>query len=229
MGRERQGVLKGSAGDVFSRWQMPAVGGDGSAASAAEGRPPKPVTAVELESLQRQAYEEGFAVGRSDGFVQGKQAGLEAAAAQCQVQVERLQAILQCLAAPLESLDEEVERSLVGLVVAIARQVVRADLATRPEQIHLLVRETIDALPAVSRNVRLYLHPDDLSLVREMLGDELETAQWTMREDATLERGGCRLESDSSRIDASVEHRLAGVIAQVLDGEGADAALIGEA
>lgn len=229
MSRERQGVLKGSAGQVYSRWPLPAVASDAPEASVAEAGRPKRVTAVELESLQREAYEEGFAAGHGDGFAQGKREGLEAGAEQRRSQVARLKAILQCLAAPLESLDEEVERSLVSLVMAIARQVVRADLAVRPEQILLLVREAIDALPTASRNVRLYLNPDDLSLVRESLGEELKNAQWIMREDAVLNRGGCRVESDSCRIDASVEHRLACVIAQVLDREGGDAALTGEA
>lgn len=229
MTRARQGILKGSPGNVYSRWQMPAVGGDASEMSVVEAGKTKRVTALALESLQRKAYDEGFAAGHSDGFVQGQREGLEAAAAQCQSQVERLQAILRCLAAPLESLDEEVERSLAALAVAIARQVVRGDLTIRPEQILLLVRETIDALPIAVRNVRLHLHPDDLALVRESLGEEIENAQWVMREDATVDRGGCRVESDSSRIDASVEHRLACVIAQVLDGEETDAALTDEA
>jgi flagellar assembly protein FliH len=225
----RQGILKGSPENVYSRWQMPVVGSDAPGMSVAEGENTRRVTALELESLQRKAYEEGFAVGRRDGFAEGQRKGLEATAAQCQSQVERLRGILRCLAAPLESLDEDVERSLAALAVAIARQVVRGDVTARPEQILLLVRETIETLPIAARNVRLYLHPDDLTLVRESLGEEIENAQWVAREDVTIDRGGCRVESDSSRIDASVEHRLACVIAQVLDGEETDAALTDEA
>jgi flagellar assembly protein FliH len=208
---------------------MPTVGSDGSKVSGAADGNGKPITAIELESLQRKAYDEGFAAGRGDGFLQGQREGLEAGASQCRSQVERLQAILRCLATPLEALDEEVERSLAALAVAIARQVVRRDLAVRPEQILVLVRETLEALPVAARKVTLYLHPDDASLVNEVLCEEMANAQWAMREDDTLDRGGCRVESDSSRIDASVEHRLACVIAQVLDGEGTDAVLIDEA
>jgi flagellar assembly protein FliH len=229
MPRVRQAILKGSAGSVYPRWQMPEVDSDERALAVDEAKDTQPITAVELESLQQQAYDEGFAVGRGDGFIQGQREGLEAAAAQCQSQVERLQAILRFLCAPLESLDEEVERSLVALALAIARQVVRGDLRARPEQILLLVREMLHVLPTAARNVTLYLHPDDLLLVRQALGDEIENAQWQMREDSALSRGGCRVESDSSRIDASVEHRLAGVITQVLDREGTDTALLEKA
>lgn len=225
----RRGILKGSEGSAYSPWQVPAVDGDERGQVIPEAKDAQPITAVELESLQRQAYDEGFAAGRGDGFVQGQREGREAAAAQCRAQVARLQAILRCLAAPLESLDDDVERSLVALVLAIARQVVRGDLGARPEQILLLVRETLHLLPAAARNVTLYLHPDDLSLVREAHCEEIENAQWSIREDSALHRGGCRVESASSRIDASVEHRLNSVIKQVLDREGADASLLDEA
>nr|MBS0021163.1 flagellar assembly protein FliH [Gammaproteobacteria bacterium] len=229
MTRLRQGILKGNAGSAYSRWQMPSVGTDAPGVSAAEAGNTQPLTAMELESLQRQAYDEGFAAGRGDGFLQGKREGLDAAASECRSQVDRLQAILRCLAAPLESLDEEVERSLAALAVAIARQVVRRELAARPEQIVAVVHESLEALPTAARHVTLHLHPDDVALVNEVLCEEIENAQWVMREDATLDRGGCRVESDSSRIDASVAHRLACVIAQVLDGEGADAPVMDEA
>ena len=229
MTRARSGVLKGSPGSVYPRWQVPAVGSDASGMHVADAGNTKRVTAIELESLQRRAYDEGFEAGHRDGFAQGEREGLDAAAAQSRSQVERLQAIVGCLAAPLESLDEEVERSLATLAVAIARQVVRGDLTARPEQIVMLVHEAIDALPIAARNVRLYLHPDDVSLVREALGEEVENARWVVREDTSLDRGGCRVESDSSRIDASVEHRLACVIAQVLDGEPTGGALTDEA
>lgn len=228
MTKVRPAILKAAPVNAYSRWQLPPVGDDALQRSVAETGNTKPITAAELESLQQKAYEEGFAAGHGDGFAQGKREGLEAAAVQSQSQVERLQAILRGLAAPLEALDEEVEGSLVALVVAIARQVVRGELAIRPEQILMVVREAIGTLPTAARKVRLYLHPDDLSLVREGLCDELENAQWTLRDDTTLERGGCRVESDTSRIDASVELRLARVIAQVLDVEGTGAALIDE-
>ncbi len=229
MNKQRQRILTGGSQDSYSRWQMPIVDGDVPQAPTVEAENPKPLTAVELESLQRKAYEEGFAAGHRDGFAQGERDGLQAAAAQARVQVEVLQGILRCLTAPLEALDEEVERSLVALALAIARQVVRGDLAARPEQILLLVRETLDILPAAARNVRLYLHPDDVSLVRAALTDEIESSHWVIREDSTLSRGGCRVESDTSRIDASVQHRLASAITQVLGREGGDVSAVDEA
>lgn len=222
MNKQRQRILTGSSQNSYSRWQMPVVDSDVPEVSTVEEGRPKPLTAVELESLQRKAYEEGFAAGHEDGFAQGEREGLQAAAAQGRMQAERLQGILRCLTAPLEALDEEVEHSLVALALAIARQVVRGDLATRPEQILPLVRETLDILPAAARNVKLYLHPDDLSLVRAALSDEIESSHWLIREDSTLSRGGCRVESDTSRIDASVQHRLASAITQVLGREGVD-------
>ncbi|RMG30702.1 MAG: flagellar assembly protein FliH, partial [Gammaproteobacteria bacterium] len=42
---------------------------------------------------------------------------------------------------------------------------------------------------------------------------------WKLVEDPTLSRGGCRVETESSRIDATVEQRLHAVLARFLGGE----------
>jgi flagellar assembly protein FliH len=42
---------------------------------------------------------------------------------------------------------------------------------------------------------------------------------WTINEDPLITRGGCKIDTDVSHIDATVENRLAAVIATVFGGE----------
>jgi flagellar assembly protein FliH len=84
------------------------------------------------------------------------------------------------------------------------------------------VRQAISVLPASARNIKVHLHPEDAQLVREILSMENgaeEERRWSIVEDGTLTRGGCKVESDTSRIDSTVESRLATVINEVLGGE----------
>jgi flagellar assembly protein FliH len=81
------------------------------------------------------------------------------------------------------------------------------------------MREAMAELPSATRQVRIYLHPDDASLVREAYADhDAEERPWKIIDDMALSRGGCRLESQTSRIDASVEKRLNSVLASLMGG-----------
>jgi len=179
------------------------------------GRAAVPPTAEGIERLQKRAFDEA----RKAGFEQGRSEGLKAAEAAWQERTQLAATLLQTLSSPLDELDGEVEESLVRLAVTIAGQLVRRALRTEPGHVVASVREAIKVMPVASRNVRLYLHPEDAALVRDSLRPEPGQGAWEIVEDPLLERGGCRVESEFSRVDASVESRMASVIAHVLGGE----------
>jgi flagellar assembly protein FliH len=168
---------------------------------------------------QREGHKEGFERGRQEGFEAGHQEGKEALEAEMRPYLEHLEQLLQMLARPLEWVDQEVEETLVTLALAIARQVIRRELKTDPTEIIAIIRDAIAVLPLAYREVRLYLHPEDAKLVRGALPGLQPGTPWEILEDPLLTRGGCRLESNTSRIDATVENRLASVISQVLGRE----------
>jgi len=175
------------------------------------------LTAQQLEAIQKQAYEEGFALGRKEGHA--------AARSDIQAQVQRLDQLMRTLARPFEDLDQQVELELVTLAMAVARQLVRRELKADPAQVIGVVREALSALPAASRNVRVHLHPEDAALVRETLSLREGDQAWTIAEDPMQGRGGCRVVSDLSQVDAGLESRLTAVITAVLGGQrGTDSA-----
>ena len=55
----------------------------------------------------------------------------------------------------------------------------------------------------------LMLHPEEAAIVRGAIGEELDKAGWTISDDATLERGGCKIDTPSNQIDAQVQSRWA--------------------
>jgi flagellar assembly protein FliH len=176
-------------------------------------------TASELEALERVAYQDGFRRGHEDGFERGQREGLAAGQAQARELAECLRAVLSQFEDPLEKFDGTVEQALVELAMAVARQLVRLEFAVNPELVVAVVRESLQALPLTARGVRVYLEPEDAALVRAAVGSSVGRPDCQLIEDPELQRGDCRIESDSSRIDADVESRLAAVIAQVLGGE----------
>lgn len=211
------GVIPVEQRGVVRRWQAPAVSAGVEPPAQTEAPAAERagvLTAEQLERIQQVAYDEGFAFGRREG----QEAGRDDA----QVRVERLAELLDELAEPFASLDEQVERELVALAVAIARHLVRRELKTQPDEIVRVVREAVQALPGAAREVRLCLHPDDATLVRETMPAVESEHAWTIVEDPALSAGGCRVESQHSRIDASVESRLNAAVAAALGGERRD-------
>jgi flagellar assembly protein FliH len=200
-------VLNRDAVAGYQRWEPPQVGdGTPSAPSEAPVRP----TVSDLEALARQAHEEGFAAGQAQGLAEVRE--------QNRARLARLDAICTQAARPLAELDAAVEQELAQLAVTIARRVIAHELATRPELVAQAVRQAAAALPAAERELRVHLHPDDLALLREL---EATETHWQLVADPALPRGGCRLENGCSRLDASVETRLAAVIDAVLGDEAA--------
>lgn len=176
----------------------------------------------ELTAIEREAWERGHAEGREAGLAAAEQQA-RAAQAQIQQRIDRLQAVLDFMERPLAQLDQEVEHQLAVLASAIARQIVRRELRTQPDEIVAVVRETIGLLPAGARRVRVHLHPEDAELVRTRLATASHERAWSIVEDPVLTRGGCRVTSENSMIDAQLEQRLGAVIATVL-GDARDAA-----
>jgi flagellar assembly protein FliH len=119
---------------------------------------------------------------------------------------------------PLRNLDNLVEKELLALVIAIVKQLVRREVKSDPNLIVGVVREALSVLPVSSRNVRLLLHPEDAELIREVyaLGDS--EVGWQLIEDPVINRGGCKVVTDTSQVDASLESRLASLIAPLLAG-----------
>ena len=119
----------------------------------------------------------------------------------------------------MRELDKQVVDELVDLSMAVARQIIRRELKTSPGEIVAVVKEAINLLPVSASDVNLELHPEDAALVRNALLPSDADTPWQITEDPLLSRGGCRVSTNTSRIDATVENRINAAIAAVLGGE----------
>ncbi|MGR9054079.1 MAG: flagellar assembly protein FliH [Gammaproteobacteria bacterium] len=221
--------------EALSLWNTPDVSGsEGVPVEKKKSRSPL-LTVDDIEAMQKQAYDEayakgkmegyslGFEQGHKEGFDQGYQEGSKKGYDEnvhaLRTQVETLVGLIDALSEPLKLLDDEVETELVNLAVAIARQLIRRELKLDPGQVVAAVREAMNVIPLASQQVTLTLHPEDAELVRSVFLIDDAQAAWLIREDPLITRGGCKVDTDVSRIDATVERRMAAVIAQVLGDE----------
>ncbi len=211
-------IINAENQEEVKQWQPPEVIRSASDVSVLEARGSM-LTAEQLEQVQNQAYQEGFEQGKKDGFKFGHEEALAETRNLLKEKADKLDQLLTTLDTPLKDLDEQVERELISLTISMVRQLVRREIKSDPGQIVGVVRESLSLLPVSARNIRLVLHPDDAKMVRDIFEVSDKDLVWAIVEDPVLGRGGCKVITEMSQIDATLESRLAAMIITLLGGE----------
>jgi flagellar assembly protein FliH len=189
---------------AFQRWELASfdqpgrTGGQGKIELA---------TVAELEQIRQQAYDEGYA--------QGQEAGYAAGAQQVRAEIGQIHAAMQQLHTELNQFDTQLAQSLLDLALEVARKMTAETLQAKPEVILGIVSEAIGSLPHFNQHAHLVLHPEDAELVRKHMGDQLSHSGWKLMNDNRIARGGCRVETAHTRVDATVEARWKRIVESI--------------
>lgn len=198
--------------DDVRTFELPKI--EGLIVGESDGRARMP-TARQVDELHKQAYDDGFAAGREEGYRHGEKLAADEMAERAGI----LDSIISDLAQPLGRFDAELIESVAELALQIARQLVRRELHIDPGEVVGVVRETLRFLPPVARLTTVRLNPEDIELVQAALSLETDGVNLKLEPDPLISRGGCVIETDTSRIDASVESRTAAIASQLFGGE----------
>lgn len=167
------------------------------AQSTPADEPPEPPvklpTAEEIERIHDAAHKDGYA------------AGYEEATARGRVEALQVHTLLQNFDTALSKLDQEIAEEILALSIEVARHMVRETLIAQPEAMIDVVRDALHQLP--QERALIHLNPDDAGLVREYVGEQLQHHEHRLVEDATVPRGGCRIDVAGSTVDATVATR----------------------
>ncbi|QNH78820.1 flagellar assembly protein FliH [Pseudomonas protegens] len=175
----------------------------------------QPLTLEELESIRQEAYNEGFATGEKEGFHSTTLKVRQEAEVALNAKLQALEQLMVNLFEPIAEQDTQIEKTLVELVKHVTREVIQRELAMDSSQIEHVMREALKLLPLGVGNVRLYVNPQDFEQVKSLR--ERHEESWRIVEDEALLPGGCRVETEHSRIDASVETRITQAMDQLFD------------
>lgn len=206
---------------AWQRWEMTSFAEDPVPAPWEAKADPEPlleplepallIDEAELARLRLQAHQAGETEGHRQGYARGQAEGhaegYAAAMAAVHTQAEHLRALTLALPTALRMAEREVADDLLALALDIARQVLGQALTVEPQAILTVVRELLQTEPALTGTPQLLLHPDDATLAKEHLTDDLQAAGWRIRVDATMQRGGCRILAASGERDATLETR----------------------
>jgi flagellar assembly protein FliH len=164
-----------------------------------------------LAALEREAFAKGYA--------QGERAGIEAGGKRAEAMLRRVAQTLTDLASLRETLIQQTERQMVQLSITIARRIVHREVSLDPELIAAMAHVALKKL-GTSSPATIRLHPEDYTVVAHE-GETWGNGNVKVVPDPGVSRGGCLVESEFGRIDASIERQLE-EMSRALLGDGHD-------
>lgn len=186
----------------FEAWAPGAIAPDPAAASRAgeSGVTASPAAAPDpLHAAHQAGYQDGYRDGLAalEGFKQTLAANSAA----------QVGALLEAVAAQLDALQQALASAVVDTATQLARQIVRSELAARPELIADVAEHALEALMLSARHITMRVNPQDQPLVAAGAADVLAARGARLIADAAVQRGGCLIESDLGRVDATLASR----------------------
>lgn len=205
---------------AFQRWEMTSFG-DARPAQIERAAQAVKVSQAEIAAIKEQARNEAYTAAYKEayalGYQEGQQTGILEMQAQSQKSLETLEVLKNNFTHQLTQAHNDIGQDLIALAIDLARAMTKYQFEHHSEAILEIVKESIDMLPAIHQPAQIFLHPDDLQVIKNLMGDVLEKDGWRLSQDTHLTRGGCRIETAQNLIDATYETRWAKLTSALLN------------
>ncbi|MBI5454987.1 MAG: hypothetical protein HY956_10180 [Deltaproteobacteria bacterium] len=157
-----------------------------------------------IEAIEREAYERGFAAGERAGFEFGKQ--------KAEVLFNGIAGLLEALSTLKETLHKPCEDEMVELCVAISRKVLQRELEIKKEGIVDCVRTALKSVVA-GGEITIKVNPKDQDILLSHKGELARYGDGVkgvkVEADESVSRGGCLVDTNFGEIDASIDSVMA--------------------
>jgi flagellar assembly protein FliH len=199
-------VLVPDRGQEYAPPDWRQVQGEGE--GEGEGTPPAeaPVVNVSQADLERECAQK-VAEARAAGVREGEAAGRSRAQAELKPVIDRLARSIEEIGGLRARLRKEAEADMVQLSLAVARRVLRREIAVDPEALRGLVMAALERL-AAQEIARVRVHPSHAAMVGACLGERAAGSTVEVVADGSREPGTVVFETDRGNLDASVETQL---------------------
>ena len=162
---------------------------------------------LSVSNTQR-SHDEKFKNGYEDGLKQGQQALNE--------YKQTFESVFSSLDNTLKEIDQDIIQAITQLAVSISKQIIRRELQINSEQVVSVVKEAIKLLPLDKSRLIIHLNPIDISVVQKVFNQDDMEHSYSLVEDPSVQRGGCKLATDDSIIDATIDSQVAQIAANLL-------------
>lgn len=178
---------------------------------ADEARAAAETAAIELRMQIDAAYDRGYEDGRSEGRA--------AEATRMSGTVRAMEQVITRFREEGPRWQEALEKNLVALATALAREIVGRELKGSVEDMNGLVQRAVSEFP-LTATLRIRLNPADLAALSSPMGGSAVEAGRQVRwiPDPEIAPGGCVVEGPESIVDGRVEKALDRIYTKLIYG-----------
>lgn len=161
----------------------------------------------EAERIKKDAYDMAFKKGYSEGLKKGTEDGYKNTG---EIREKAKGMLEEAHRVTREYVDSQ-RQEIAGLAFCIAEKIIKCQIDMNESVVFNIVKDSIDAA-VVKNQVVIRINPMDYALV-ECRMEELskligESIIINLIRDGEIGRGGCRIESESTIVDAAIDSQL---------------------
>ena len=190
-------VVGADQAEVFHFSNLNTLGKPSPGAKHSGGPGSKEKKERDLNEIEREAFEKGFAA--------GERSGMEMAERRIEVALKRFSKSLQEVARLRNEIVAHTENDLVELALQIARKLVHREIQIDEEIIVTLVRVALEKL-SVNSEITVWVSSQDQEVLQNHLGELVSDGDWKVvfKVNQEFKRGDCVVESQYGSADARI-------------------------
>ncbi|MCD6116530.1 hypothetical protein J7K93_05920 [bacterium] len=166
-------------------------------------------------SEAEQQWQERSEAAYQVGFEDGKKIGFQ----ECRDELKETMSSIKAMISELDRMRDdqyfEADRTIAALAITVASTIIRREISIDHGIVKLIAK---DALKAVEdkRRIAIRLNPADVKVISDISPESLSIKQFDVKEDSSIEQGGCIIEGDSGIVDARINVQLEEIAERLL-------------
>ena len=198
-----------SSSTDYNEWDIPSFHSNKNILKSSSPIEKSLPTVDEVKSIYEKAYEEGLNKGYKEGIDKSR--------SEISAQMTIINNILTKLSMPYDSLSDDILEKLKEMCIVISSQIIRREISINDDNVMSAVKRSIELLNVNNSDTVILLNPLDVSIVKDILHDDI-VDKLIIREDLSISRGGCKLISNASTIDATIEEQIRIISSKIIGG-----------
>jgi flagellar assembly protein FliH len=171
-----------------------------------------------LEQGKKDGHEQGMKEGHSEGYANGEKEAAINIQDKISKKSEEFEEVLLKMDNTYQELAARYEEKMISLICKISEKVVLAKVEIDEEIVKKAVLEALRTLPE-PEDITLSVSEEDyeyIEMVKEDLFDSIKSLKSVfVKSDASVKRGGCRIETKEGYIETDIESKLEKVFSSI--------------
>lgn len=165
----------------------------------------------EAEKIKKDSYDDGIKKGHEEGYQKGYEEGLKSGFDETKDVRDQAQNVLDEAHRASREYIKNQKDEIVNLAISIAEKIIGYEADTKDEAIENIVKKSIESV-IYKKSIKIWVNPLDYATLdcrmNEILEQTNDEAIVTLLKDEAIKRGGCKIETEVSSVDATIDTQL---------------------